>query len=98
MGARLPPQCPSLPMNYIGSKRSLLAFLSAVILREAGGPPQSFCDLFAGTGCVGAHFKQLGYDVVGADLQFYSYVLNKHLLENNGPLSFSELSGKLPVL
>ena len=41
-----------------------------------------FGDLFAGTGVVGATFKQKGCHVISNDIQFYSYVINKHLIEN----------------
>lgn len=46
-----------------------------------------FADLFAGTGVVGKTFKEKGYKVISNDIQYYSYVLNKHLIENVPPLS-----------
>ncbi len=45
-----------------------------------------FADLMAGTGIVGASFKQDGYSVIANDIQYYSYVINKHLIENDGNL------------
>lgn len=74
-------------MNYIGSKYSLLDFLTSTISEVAGNDNKVFADLFAGTGVVGSRFKEQGYDVIANDLQYYSYVLNKHLIENIPPLN-----------
>lgn len=76
-------------MNYIGSKLSLLDFLEETIAEVTGhirGDKLVFADLFAGTGIVGATFKEKGYTVIANDIQHYSYVLNKHYIENNPPL------------
>ncbi len=72
-------------LNYIGSKHSLSYFLKNIITTVAGGPDKSpvFADLFAGTGSVGSAFKQIGYDVYANDFQYYSYVLNRHLIGNS---------------
>ena len=48
-------------MNYIGSKYSLRDFLEAGILKNVNSDCKVFCDVFAGTGVVGAHFKQKGF-------------------------------------
>ena len=47
-------------MNYIGSKYSLIDFLTATIADVAGSNAQGkvFADLFAGTGVVGKTFKE----------------------------------------
>lgn len=76
-------------MNYIGSKYSLIDFLTATIADVAGSNAQGkvFADLFAGTGVVGKTFKEKGYRVISNDIQYYSYVLNKHYIENVPPLS-----------
>ncbi len=81
-------------MNYIGSKYSLLPFLESTIEGIAGenGKNRVFADLFAGTGVVGAAFKQKGYEVIANDIQYYAYVLNRHLIENQPPLSSEKLS------
>ena len=81
-------------MNYIGSKLSLIDFLQDTISEVTGitnGEGKIFADLFAGTGIVGATFKENGYSVISNDIQYYSYVLNKHLIENLPPLDPSEL-------
>lgn len=72
-------------MNYIGSKYSLLDFLHDTIQKVTGfmdGESYVFADLFAGTGVVGAYYRKLGSQVISNDLQYYSYVLNKHFIEN----------------
>ncbi len=72
-------------MNYIGSKYSLLDFLEATIEEVTGyrsGDNYVFGDLFAGTGIVGQTYKAKGCTVIANDIQYYSYILNKHFIEN----------------
>ncbi len=72
-------------MNYIGSKYSLLDFLESTIEEVTGyknGDDYIFADLFAGTGIVGQTYKSKGCTVISNDIQYYSYVLNKHYIEN----------------
>ena len=57
-----------------------------------------FCDLFAGTGAVGEHFKKKGYSIIANDLQYYSYVINRHRVGNSAQLSFAGLSREIPDL
>lgn len=78
-------------MNYIGSKHSLLPFIERVYRRVADGDERTFCDLFAGTGAVGRHFKRAGLRVVANDIQQYAYALNKAYLEINTPPRFAGL-------
>ncbi len=75
-------------MNYIGSKYSLMDFLTETITQVTGSDANGkvFADLFAGTGVVGKTFKERGYRVIANDIQYYSYVLNKHLIGNVPPL------------
>ena len=76
-------------------------FLTTTIVDVAGTNTEGkvFADLFAGTGVVGKTFKERGYRVISNDIQYYSYVLNKHLIENVPPLSidiidnFNQLTG-----
>ena len=78
-------------MNYIGSKYSLLNFLEESINSVVGKEFNAgiFADLFAGTGAVGTLFKKKGYTIISNDIQYYSYVLNKHLIENTPPMDMS---------
>ena len=64
-------------------------FLTATIADVAGSNAHGkvFADLFAGTGVVGKTFKEKGYRIISNDIQYYSYVLNKHYIENVPPLS-----------
>ena len=80
-------------MNYIGSKLSLLPFLENVYHQVADGNEKVFCDIFAGTGAVGRHFKRLGLKVIANDIQYYAYALNKAYLEISRPPSFSRIRG-----
>lgn len=80
-------------MNYIGSKYSLIDFLKESINRtlqdcnETRSPSEMiFADLFAGTGVVSGSFKEDGYAIIANDIQYYSYVVTKHMIENNGNL------------
>lgn len=80
-------------MNYIGSKYSIIDFLKSSIgktleLNHESKTPREmvFADLFAGTGVVCGSFKEQGYSIIANDIQFYSYVIIKHIIENNGNL------------
>ena len=85
-------------MNYIGSKLSLLEFLENSINKVVDKKSQVFCDLFAGTGIVGRYFKKKGYKIIANDIQYYSYVLNRHYIENHKELFFSKLTKEIPEL
>ncbi len=81
-------------MNYIGSKFSLLDFLKTTINEITGYKANTeyvFADLFAGTGVVGAAYKSSGCKVIANDIQYYSYILNKHYIENIPPIDISLL-------
>lgn len=80
-------------MNYIGSKFSLIDFLKSSVSKtletcgECREPKDMvFADLFAGTGVVCGSFKQDGFSIIANDIQYYSYVIIKHIVENNGNL------------
>ena len=76
-------------MNYIGSKLSLRPFIKEKILEVSRIDKEDkvFGDLFAGTGVIGNEFKKMGYKVISNDIQHYSYILNKHYIENNYPMN-----------
>lgn len=82
-------------MNYIGSKLKLIDFLDKSIKEIAGDQPTTFCDAFAGTGIVGSHFKNQGYQITSNDIQFYSYVRIKHLIGICEALKFDGLSDEI---
>ena len=86
-------------MNYIGSKLSLLDFLEQSINKVVSKKDNNiFCDLFAGTGAVGSHFKKKGFKVIANDIQYYSYVLNRHYIGNHKLLNFSKLFNTISSL
>jgi adenine-specific DNA-methyltransferase len=85
-------------MNYIGSKLSLLKFLEESMDKVVDKNCDTFCDLFAGTGIVGSYFKKKGYKVIANDIQYYSYVLNRHYIGNHKELNFSKLAKEFPGL
>lgn len=92
-------------MNYIGSKLSLLDFIESSMqnLLERNNDIRPIRDLvvgdlFAGTGIVGYYFKSKGCKIISNDLQYYSYVLNKNIMENNHPLLFEGLFYIMPNL
>ena len=79
--------CFSVPLwyvNYIGSKYKLSDFIVTSIKNVVGDDlsQKVFCDLFAGTGIVGRTFKPLVKKVISNDLEWYSFVLNKHYIGN----------------
>lgn len=92
-------------MNYIGSKFSLVEFIEESIketlnISNESRAPQDmvFADLLAGTCVVGGAFKALGYTVIANDIQFYSYVISKHLIENDGSLDEERCSNLITQL
>ena len=79
-------------MNYIGSKHSIIDFIEESIVDVVGMDKRyTLCDIFAGTGVVGKRFKSIGYNIISNDNQYYSYVINKHFIENNGNITFNKL-------
>lgn len=81
-------------MRYIGSKKLLLADIERVIdenIKDA----ESFCDIFSGTVCVGDYFKKR-YKIITNDLLYFSFCIQKALIENNNVPDFKKL-GFSPV-
>ncbi len=72
-------------MNYIGSKYSLLDFIDNTVRQVAGDDLSEcvFCDIFAGTGIVGRHFKTRVRRIIANDWEYYSYVLNRNYIGNS---------------
>lgn len=85
-------------MNYIGSKLSLLEFIDDSINKVVKNNNLIFCDLFAGTGIVGSYFKKKGYKIIANDIQYYSFVLNRHYIANHKEFKFKNLEKALPDL
>ena len=77
-------------MRYIGSKINLLPHIEAVVLENCSRQGV-FCDLFAGTHSVAAHFKKLGFQVMSNDLLHLAYVFGRALVQNNDKPTFNHL-------
>ena len=71
-------------MQYLGSKKTLLPFIQKTIFQTVQSDLKNltFCDLFAGTGIVGNAFKPLVKKIISNDIEYYSYVLNRSLLND----------------
>ncbi len=87
-------------MNYIGSKKRLLPFICATISNLDGITLQEsvFCDLFAGSGAVGAAFKTKVTQIISNDVEYFSYVLNRHRIGNTVPLEIEDIFEELNAL
>lgn len=77
-----------IDMNYIGSKYTLLPFITTAVENVVGKDlsDKVFCDLFAGTGIVGRSFKPKVRKIISNDIEYYSYVLNRNYIGNNKQL------------
>jgi adenine-specific DNA-methyltransferase len=78
-------------VNYIGSKRSLLPHISALLDRCAVPSGGLAIDAFAGTGAVASMLKQRGHTVWSNDLQQYSAALTTATVVLSAPPVFSDL-------
>ena len=81
-------------MLYIGSKVNLLHEIESCIQNNINNPQESFCDIFSGTASVARHFKTK-YRIISNDSLYFSYVIQKALVENNKILTFSKLKSKI---
>ena len=78
-------------MRYIGCKNNLLSHIEAVTLSNCD-PEGVFCDLFAGTHTVAAHFKKRGFQIISNDLLYVAYVFGRALIQNNDKPTFNQLT------
>lgn len=83
-------------MNYIGSKLSILEYIDETIddFVKPKDKRMTLCDIFSGTGAVGKYFKKKGYNIISNDIQYYSYIIAKHFIENNNEIEFKKLKEK----
>lgn len=76
-------------MNYIGSKYKLTPFITSAIQMVVGSAVgKVVCDIFAGTGAVGRAFKRDSKKIIANDVEYYSYVLNKHYIGNHTEINY----------
>ncbi|MCH8294395.1 DNA adenine methylase [Candidatus Poribacteria bacterium] len=74
-------------MRYIGSKVNLLEHIDHLV-ENLGVHDGVFCDMFAGTASVAAHFKRRGFQIISNDLLEVSYVFQRALIHNNALPTF----------
>ncbi len=80
-------------MEYIGSKKRLWKFIEKTIYPYIKDI-DSVCDLFSGTGVVAYNFKiKLEKKIIANDIQFYSYVQLKAILNNGKNLKYLNYGG-----
>ena len=83
-------------MRFIGNKEKLLDRIYQAVT-STGVKDGVFCDFFSGTSNVGRFFKEKGFEIVSSDLLYFSYVLQKAYIENNGEPEFKKLLKTLDV-
>lgn len=82
-------------MRYIGSKERLLNKIDDLITEKCIDlETNTFCDLFAGTGCVGRFFKTK-FRIISNDYLFFSYCLNVANVKINAIPKFAGLNDLL---
>jgi len=79
-------------MEYIGSKKKLIDNIDS-LLDSIDDSISEACDLFAGTGTVSRLLKSKGYNVVCNDVQYYSFVQLKAIVEFDEIPNFSNYNG-----
>ena len=76
-------------MRYIGCKLNLLPYIEHLVTETLGVREGVFCDLFAGTATVGAHFKKQGFQIISNDLLELSAAFQHALIANNTTPEFA---------
>ncbi|OGB73883.1 DNA methyltransferase [candidate division Kazan bacterium RIFCSPHIGHO2_01_FULL_44_14] len=69
--------------RYLGSKYRLLSFIEEIVGKECKGY-KTFCDIFAGTGVVGAKFNDGQTEIIANDILSSSIVCLKTFLMTDG--------------
>lgn len=77
------------PLRFIGSKYRMLSRISEIMVIE-GFHGKTFFDTFSGSAAVGRFFKRQ-FSVTSNDSLYFSYVLQKALIEINHTPRFSDL-------
>jgi adenine-specific DNA-methyltransferase len=80
-------------MRYIGSKANLLKEIDKEI-SEYKSELKIFCDIFSGTGVVAKFFKK-DFEIISNDFLFFSYAIQRALIQNNEKKTFLELSNHI---
>lgn len=76
-------------MRFIGCKLNLMSHIERLVTETLGIKEGVFCDLFAGTAAVGAHFKRRGFQIISNDLLELSAAFQHALIENSAEPEFA---------
>ena len=76
-------------MRFIGCKNNLIENIEELV-NEKCKNSSSLCDIFAGTGTVGSFFKKK-YKIISNDLLYFSFCIQKGLIETNEEPKFHNL-------
>lgn len=83
-------------MRYIGGKSNLLTDIGNVITSSTVNV-HTVIDIFSGSGVVSSYLKANGYDVIGNDIMYFSYVLSRGTTALNETPSFEVLGIPDPI-
>lgn len=83
-------------MRYIGGKSTLLTDIETFVVNRTDNVTK-IIDIFSGSGIVSAHFKSLGYNVIGNDFLYFAYVLSRGSTALNSTPNFSKLNIESPI-
>ena len=82
-------------MRFIGCKLNLMPYIERLVTETLGIKEGVFCDLFAGTATVGAHFKKRGFQIISNDLLELSAAFQHALIANNTEPEFAGIIDEL---
>ncbi len=78
-------------MRYIGCKLNLIHYIERLVVETLGVRDGVFCDMFAGTATVAAHFKRRGFQIIANDLLELSAAFQHALIATNAEPKFAGL-------
>ena len=76
-------------MRFIGCKLNLIPYIEKLVTETLDVKDGVFCDMFAGTATVGAHFKKRGFQIISNDLLELSAAFQHALIANNTEPQFA---------
>ena len=85
-------------MRFIGCKLNLIPYIERLVTETLGIREGVFCDIFAGTATVGAHFKKRGFQIISNDLLELSSAFQHALIANNTEPEFAGIIETLAML